>query len=136
MDKFEQHIKSAQHIHQPTNNFVDKTMGKLDDSRPKKRFSLKTWGPIFVGSVAVLAIIFFILPFGAKKTTSVTLTQSSKPSKVVADTGTPSAGTDDASLASDISSINSSIGQENTDQVSANSALNDQAQEIVVPTSN
>jgi hypothetical protein len=135
MDKFEQHIKSAQNIQQPNNNFVDKTMSQIELGSNNSRRGFKTWGPIFAGAVVVLAIIFLVLPINAKKTTSVKLNPASKPSNAVADTtGSASNGTDDASLTSDINSINSSIGQENVDQVSTNSALNDQSQEIVVPT--
>ena len=44
------------------------------------------------------------------------------------------AGSDNASLDNDLSTINKSVNQEQTDADSANTALNDQQQEIAVPT--
>lgn len=49
-------------------------------------------------------------------------------------TGSTSEGTDDASLDADLNSIDSGVSQSSQDLTTAQSGLNDQAQEITVPT--
>jgi uncharacterized protein HemX len=90
--------------------------------------------------VVVLAIIGFVgwrvMERHKNQTTLATVTSAKTLS---ASSGTPqsttlSPGTDNTSLNNDLNSINSSMNQSTQDASSASSAINDQQNEIVVPT--
>jgi hypothetical protein len=144
MDRFEESIKGAQENYEVQGDFVEDTMGRIVKRQPKRRFSIRIWAPALAAAVVVVVILIIALPGGGSKqaANSAALKTASKintqqPAKqstasTVA-SATPS-GTDNASLENDINSVQSSMNQENTDQNSANSTINDSQQEIAVPT--
>jgi uncharacterized membrane protein len=131
MNNFEQSIKDAQDTHQPSPDFINRTMQQISEQQPKarKRWTIKLWIPALAGGLAIIAVIFFAFPSPA--------TAPKAPVIHVANTSTVpiAAGTDNASLESDLNSVQGSMSQENTDQNSANTAINDNLYEISVPTS-
>jgi hypothetical protein len=140
MDKFEQSIKNAKEPYQPSVDFVDQTMQKITGNAPRRRWNIKIWAPIMAGGLAVLAIVLISLPFGsstsiATKNTEPLKQQTSMPTQTSQKTTTLVPGTDNASLESDLMNVQGALTQENTDQTSANSALNDSQYEIAIPTS-
>jgi hypothetical protein len=140
MDKFDDLIKNAKKLYEPRKDFVDTSMEKINNQHSKRHFRIKLWAPVLAGGLAVIALLFIVLPLGNNNSPSkekLSSKTSSVPTQAVASSntnGSVAAGTDNASLTSDLNSINGSIGQENSDQGKANSALNDQSQEITVPT--
>jgi hypothetical protein len=145
MDKFDQTIKDAQEAHEPSEHFVDDTMKQVMEQKTvgseKKRVNFRLWVPIAAGVVIVLALVFVLLPSAktnapgsSSKTNVATTGMTSGTSGEKAESATIPSGTSNADLASDLSNVQGAINQENTDQSSANSALNDQSQEITVPT--
>jgi hypothetical protein len=145
MDKFDESIKNAQLMHEPSNDFVDNTMKQIEVRQPKKHWSIKIWGPALAGGLAVLALIFVVIPHTVNNTGTKTSnltgnavkTQSGQqPTSSVGSAGiqnTAAPGTDDASLQNDLNGVQGQINQENSDQYGANSAINDSQQEITVP---
>jgi negative regulator of sigma E activity len=150
MDEFDKSIKESNNAIEPSANFVDHTMDKVAEL-PKIRsgWGFKAWGSVVGGLVAVLAVVFVIVPLTQNSSTKTDLESNVSSAKGVASnpakqapstTATskaspaPPAGTDDASLSSDLNSVSSSINQENADQSAANNAINDSSQEIAVPT--
>jgi hypothetical protein len=127
MDKFDQKIKESQRKIEPSGSFVDATMTKISVVSIHKKHSFKLWLPVLAGSLAAVALLFVLIPNSTNQTTG-KITSSSP-----ASTQLPS-GTSNSQLASDLSSVNSSINQESSDLNSANSALNDYQHEITVPT--
>jgi len=143
MDKFDQIIKNSKKEITPSTKFVDSTMEKI-----KKRGSHRFWNfrfvaPAIAGGIAILAIVFFATPLssnlrsdanksGAKTNSTSSIAQSTTSPATSAPT--VPAGTDNATLDSYVSSISSSINQENSDQSAANTTLNDISQEITIPT--
>ena len=139
MDKFDEIIKNTQQKINPSETFVDATMHQIDNRQIHKRWNLKIWAPTLAGALAVLIVLFITLVPGNNNTpksssqTKSTTTQkqtTTQPGTVI----TPPAGTDDASLQNNLNNIQSAINQENTDQNSATSTINDNQQEITVPT--
>lgn len=147
MDKFDESIKNAKVAYEPSSNFVERTMQKITGRRLKRRWSLKLWTPVMAGGVALIAIVI-ILPLGSHTTTgsntssgnSTTNQGQPAPSAQSAQSttnasGSTAAGTDNTSLTNDLNSIDSSTSQESKDQSAANNAMNDQSQEVTIPTS-
>ena len=142
MDKFDQSIKQAKQIHEPSNNFVEVTMQHIANHQPHKHWSIKLWVPALAGTVALVVILFVALSGVSHITSSKTTDTSSTPAQskqraaVASGSSTPvvAAGTDSASLASYLNGIDNSQSQVNSDQNSANSALNDSSQQVTVPT--
>lgn len=144
-NKFDQSIKEAQETYEPKPDFVANTINQLPSNIPKKHWGIKLWAPALVGTLAVLAIIFVAVPIGDHKTASkstllttstktpASATTSSTSNNTTVASATP-ASTDNTSLQNDINGVQSSINQENTDQASATSTINDSQQEITVPT--
>ena len=137
MDKFDQIIQKSKQNIEPSANFVDVTMDKITNRKVKKHWGLKLWAPILGGSLAVVALLFVTLSpgnhiFTSKTPASKIATKASYPSQVATVTEAP--GTDNSALASYLSGVQGSMNQENTDQSSANSYINDSQQEIAVPT--
>lgn len=138
MDKFEENIKDSKASYQPRSDFVERTMQRIETPVRPRRRTLPIW--ITAGSaLALLAIVFLAVPTlrnaatntPASPTSSQTATKNG--SSTSQSTSLP-AGTDDTSLASDLGSIQSSLNQEQHDQSSATSTLNDSAQQIAIPT--
>ncbi len=151
MSKFEHQIKNSKHIYTPTDDFVAKTMAKIAKRQPGNRsWHLKIWLPIMAGGLAVLVLLILPTHQNAAKqlnispaSQSTTKPQSSNANTTTAPTsqstsqpasGSAGSGTDNASLNSELNSISGSMGQESKDQQAANNALNDNQQEINVPT--
>jgi hypothetical protein len=137
MDKFDQSIRQAKQTYEPDNKFVEATMKQIVTKQPHKLWNMKLWAPALAGSLIVIVLVFIALPIGnhksALKNDNPVASQSAN--TPASQTATqPATGTDNAGLASDLSDIDSSMNQENNDQNSANSALNDSAQQISVPT--
>jgi hypothetical protein len=92
---------------------------------------------VLMGVVVVAVIVFVGWRIAERhKNTSVAVTSPvSSTTAATAATATPlAAGTNNSSLSSDLSNINGSLTQSSQDSSSANSAINDQQNEIVVPT--
>ena len=110
----------------------------------KKRRGIRFWVPLAAGAAIVIALVFVLLPSGksstpgsTSKSANVATTSggtSTSTTNSQAESGSIPAGTDNASLASDLSDVQGAMNQEGADQNNANSALNDQSQEITVPT--
>jgi hypothetical protein len=138
MDKFDQTIKSARDTHEPSEHFVAGTMGEIMHQKPepeKKSRGVRFWVPVGAGAAIVILLVFVLLPSGKSSAPGST----SKPANVATtngqtESGSIPAGTDNASLASDLTNVQGAINQEGVDQNNANTALNDQSQEIAVPT--
>jgi len=141
MDKFEQRVKDAREDYQPSGGFVDRTMEEVRKHKiQRRRFSLKIWAPATVGTVAVLAIAIIFAP----KLTPHNVIDSSKNPISLPKAGAksvPSAspapisdGSDNASLQRDLSSVQASMAQTGSDQSNTDSAVNDNQQEISIPT--
>ena len=136
MDKFDQSIKNAKVDIEPSTNFVDTTMSKINSPKIKTGFGFRLWMPI-LGSLVVVAILFMVFSSGSNTFSSKTPAQ--KPSKTssaqtATNATTPSTSTNNSALVSYLSGIDGSINQENSDQNSANLAINDSSSEITVPT--
>jgi hypothetical protein len=99
---------------------------------PRHR-SRRLW---FVLATVAAVVIVIILVLLTRKTEapgkSATMTTSSN--TAAASSATLPAGTNNASLSSDVNNIQGSMNQENSDQTTATSTLNDSQQEITVPT--
>ncbi len=141
MDKFDQRIKHAMRTIEPTSNFVEVTMQQVENVQVKKRWNLKLWIPVTAGSVAVIAIVLVTIALvghndASKKNSNQSVAtnqvQQTQPSQ--SSTVNPPSGTDNASLASDLSGIDGAMSNENADQSSATAAINDNSQQIAVPT--
>lgn len=141
MDKFDEVIKNTKQTPEPTSNFVEATMQQVEDRQPRKRRNLKIWVPAIAGGLVVIALLLVVIPTGhvaAPKAVTSGNTSATTPAKQGSTTGstaTPAVGTDNASLDNDLTGIKNSTNQENADQGSANSAVNDSQNEIAVPTS-
>jgi len=123
MDKFDQSIKNAQKIYQPSDNFIDRTMQRVNGS-PKKTKGFKMWLPILAGSLAAIAIVFIGLNSTSHNTGNSNLPGPSP---------TLATGINDASLAGDLSSISASLAQDSSNLNSTNNALGDQQQQVAIP---
>ncbi len=142
MDKFDEQLKAAQKVYEPKSTFVDATMQQVA-AHKSRRWSVRVWAPALAG-MAVVALVFVVLPIGGRTTksgTSDTAKTSQTQSGVStaqgssnAGSGSASSGTDNASLENDLGGVQNSMNQESNDQASTNSALNDQQNEIVTPT--
>jgi hypothetical protein len=140
MDEFDELIKTVKQEHEPSNTFVEATMKQLGNQKSHKRWNFKLWAPALAGVAVVIAIVFIALPGTTTKnpTSSLvngpnTASNASSSPKTTA-VAAPAPGADNAALNNDLASITSAINQENSDQGSANSAINDSQQEITVPT--
>jgi len=69
-----------------------------------------------------------------KKTATIGGTTATSSTTSVPVTSPLQSGTDNASLSSDLTNINSGLSQTNQDGAASNTAINDQQQEITVPT--
>lgn len=141
MDKFDESIRNAKESYQPTNTFVEGTMKQISGLSTKKQKFFKLWLPAFAGGFAVVALLFVFVPalFGRGSSASTTTNETSSSSSQSSQSGqtsqgTQAAGTDNASLSSGLDGVNSAMNQETSDQTNADSALNDQSQQISVPT--
>jgi cytoskeletal protein RodZ len=141
MDKFDEIIKDAKEEYQPKTNFVEATMAHINPNQPRKRWNMKLWGSVFAGGLAMAAIAFVVVPLvghnpsattqsstGASQQASSSSSQSASGSQ-----GSAAAGTTNADLQGDLSGINGSMNQANSDQTSANSAVNDSQQQVSIP---
>jgi hypothetical protein len=136
MDKFDQSIKNAKVNIEPSTNFVDSTMTKINSHKVKPRFGFRLWMPI-LGSLVVAAILFMVFSSGSNTFSSKTPAQKTSKnttSQSATNNTPPPSGTNNSALVSYLSGIDGSINQENSDQNSANSAINDSSSEITVPT--
>lgn len=140
MDKFDDTIKQSKPQYEPRGTFVEDTMQQINakPKRSNRRFAIWT---SMAGAVAVLAIVFVASPLwknvthNSKNNTQTTAANTAQTSNTPGgNSGSLPAGTDDASLASDLASIQSSQNQENTDQSSATNTLNDSSQQVAIPT--
>lgn len=129
MDKLDESIKRAKQTVEPSADFIDLTMQRIVGLKPKRNWSAKLWAPLLAGGLVAAALVFFILP-------SSNITKNNAPSSdMTSQTATAlPAGTDNASLSSDLNMISNQINQENADQKDANAAINDSSQVITVPT--
>lgn len=145
MDKLDQNINEAKDTHEPSPEFVPTTMHKVEavGTPKKRRFGWKVWAPLGGGAVVVAGIIAFILVPRMNSTTANTTTgaatsntSAQTPSSIQTTTGTPidPTNTSDAALNSDLSSIKASLNQSSSDQSAADSSINDNQQQISVPT--
>ncbi len=142
MDKFDQNIKDAHEGVEPNSSFVENTMSTVSASLPKKRLSFKVWAPVLAGGLAVVAVIFIALPSGSHLANSVVATKTSRSTSPTYNgsgqpttaASAPAVGTDNSSLQNDLSDVQSYMNQENSDQNSSNTAINDNQQVITVPT--
>jgi cytoskeletal protein RodZ len=144
MDKFEQSIREARRNHEPAHDFVNSTMQLLQTKHSRKRWSLRLLVPIVAGAVViVIVLVVFVIRPGSvgnnsKSQSSNQFAQNSGQSQ---DSDSPSNGqssaadTSNSSLRNELNGIQSTINQENTDQSSANSSLNDSQNQITIPTS-
>jgi hypothetical protein len=134
MDKFDQTIKNAKQSIEPSTNFVDTTIGKIDHQQPNKSWNFRLWAPV-VGGLAVVVIVFAVLTSGSNTSSSkISSSKTPKTTSTQVASATPVAGTDNSSLDNYLAGIQGSMNQENTDQNSANQNVNDSQQEITVPT--
>lgn len=141
MDKFDELIRNSMDKKEPSKNFVEDTMRQIHASHSKRLLSWKLWLPALTGALALLAVLV-VLPLSTRDASSKTATMhnsSSIPAKGAASghqeqVAAIPAGTDNATLSSDLSSLGSNIYQESADQNSANSNLNDSQQQIAIPT--
>lgn len=141
MDKFDEQLKAAQKTYEPKTTFVDTTMQRVAAGK-SRRWNVRVWAPALAG-LAVVALVFVVLPIGhttKSGTSNATKTSQAQSGGSVAQgaanagSGSVANGTDNASLENDLGDVQNSISQENSDQTSTNSALNDQQNEIVTPT--
>ncbi len=136
MDKFDEVVKDSAEQPQPSAGFVDNTMQQINNKGPKRRFNFRLWVPALAVVIVIVIAAILILPnnkSGSKSKTSSYSQLASQASRGTSGSTLPS-GTDNATLASDLNSINTSINRENADQSNANSALNDSSKEISIPT--
>jgi hypothetical protein len=134
MDKFEQQIVNAKKPYEPSTNFVEETMEQLKNEKPRRRWNIKVWAPALVGTVAVVAIAFIAWPKPANTTDSTNTSDQAQTSQGTQSKSAAATGSDDASLNNDLNSIQGSINQAATDQNGAENAVNDNQQQVTVPT--
>lgn len=130
MDKFDQQIAKAKPPYEPKTNFVEDTMNQLPSQKRHRRWSMKFWAPAVTGMAALAVIAFIIWPKPSVHTPTANQNSSTQTSANAPLT----TGNDDASLSSDLNSIQSSLDQSAKDQTSAESAYNDNQNQIIVPT--
>jgi negative regulator of sigma E activity len=141
MDNFDQHITDAKKEYEPRKDFVDMTMQQVRQTQPKKKWGMRLWVPTAaVGAAVVIAAILFIPTLNHSNTASTkvatpTTSTANQTAPTTSTTPAVPAGTDNASLDSDMNGVNSSMSQESSDQTSADSAVNDSSQEVTVPSS-
>lgn len=136
MDKFDEMMKQAKTTYEPSSNFVEETMQQLPTKQQPIKHRLRLWLVAGGATLALMALLFVVLPTMIHPTTQ-RASQASSVASTGQSTGTTAtlpAGTNNTNLASDLSSITASESQENTDQSSATTALNDSSQQIAVPT--
>jgi hypothetical protein len=81
--------------------------------------------------VLLLVAAVAILHYDKKKVAAVT---AKSPAAGTGAVVTPTSGSDNASLNTDLNTVGSGLTKENQDQSAATGAINDQQQEITVPT--
>lgn len=133
MDEFDRQIVNAKQPYEPKPNFVEGTMNQLKNQTPHRRWSIKFWAPALAGVAALAVIAFIIFPKPTNPTGVAGMTNQGGTSQASQSTSLP-AGSDNASLDSDLSSIQSSMNQTGNDQSGAENAINDNQQQISVPT--
>ena len=137
MDDFDKIIQNAEQTHQASVTFVEETMQQISSKPVKSKRGLKLWLPALISAMAVVVVVFIAVPFknhfsgSTDDTSRVTTSQST--TKKSSTQPAASAGTDDATLNSDLSGISTAMNQETSDQDTANGALNDSAEQITVP---
>jgi len=134
MDEFDDSIKAAQHAIEPRKDFVETTMKQIQLTKPHKKRGLKLWIPSAAVGAALVMGAVLLFPGLFSTNSQPTTTQSTLSSHTSAP-ATPAAGSDNASLQNDLDTINSSMNKEAGDQSAADSAINDNSQQIAVPTS-
>ncbi|HSW77384.1 MAG TPA: hypothetical protein VLG36_01125 [Candidatus Chromulinivoraceae bacterium] len=134
MDKFDEMIKKSKPIYQPKNtNFVEKTMTQIKPQSSRKAWNLKLWTPIIAGGFAVLILGFVFVPKLWQTNTPTTENTQVTTQPDTTAQQTPATAVSNTDLQSDLGNISGSMNQESSDQSNANSALNDNQQQIAVP---
>jgi len=134
MDKFDEMIKKSKPIYQPkNNNFVEKTMTQIKPQSNRKAWNLKLWTPIIAGGFAVLVLGFVFVPKLWQTSTPTTENTQTTTQPDTAAQQTPATAVSNTDLQSDLGNIDGSMNQESSDQSNANTALNDNQQQIAVP---
>lgn len=127
MNKFDKLIKDARVAYDPDPQFVDKTMKRIRDEKPRRRHGFKVWAPSIAGIAAVIAVVFVAVPKPAPHDVATTpgkATESRPQTESQAPVATAMLeGTDDASLENDLHDIQASIRQADGDQSDVESAL-------------
>jgi hypothetical protein len=134
MDKFDESIKDAQTTYQPSKDFVDTTMSRLADTQPSRARSSKKWYGVVAAALALIALVIGIGVYRHHSTGPVAVVTGGTSATPTTTTTQPPAGSDDAALTASLNDVSTSIAQENNDQTAATTALNDNQQQITVPT--
>jgi hypothetical protein len=136
MNKFDEHIKGAEDAYVPQPTFVDDTMKRIADKKPRRRFGFKGWAMAFAGTIAVVSIAFIAVPKSDHTIADSVSKQSGSHKVAEARTAeSPTAisdGSDDASIARDLADVQGSLSQSGNDQAGADGSLDDQ--QIQIPT--
>jgi hypothetical protein len=131
MDEFDKKIQNAKQTYEPKSNFAENSVEKLPIEQPKNHFNWKIWAPATAGVVAIVVVVFIVLP---KPIPNNTNDISNKTDGSSSQSIAPTAGTDDTSLQNDLNSAQASVDQTSNEQDNADSAVNDSSQQITVPT--
>lgn len=140
MDKIDQHIRESAQAHAPNSQFVTATMQKIEAlGAPKKHWlNWKMLAPA-VGGVAVVAVAVIVFtPHVSSPVANTTLTGSKSGADVKSQAAVSApidpTNTTDAALDSDLGSVQASLSQSSSDQSAADSSINDNQQQISIPT--
>lgn len=139
MDDFDKIIRNAEQTYQTSATFVEDTMQQISLKPTTPKRGLRLWLPVLISGMAVIAVVIVASPlkghFFSPNDSAITTSSNNQGSGEKSSSQQPtSAGTDDASLSSDLNGIGTAMNQESTDQNTANGALNDSAEQITVPT--
>jgi hypothetical protein len=143
MDKLDELIQASKQDAQPNKDFVNQVMQQIDASQSADNsFWHRLWRhkPILAGSLALLVIIavlgfqFSGLSTNQTKSTSKPITSTStKP--LSSQTAGVQAAANTSDLQSDLNAVSAGLNKGSQNLNNANSTVNDQQNEISVPTS-
>lgn len=142
MDTFDKTIKAARDTIKPNQNFVEVTMEQINNqptsnapeepALQKRRFSPRLWLPLSLGLAGVLAIaaVTFTLWRPSGQTDKATVASNSQS----ADSQNSTSHASYADIDNSINDIVKSIDNESTAQSDISAGLDDNSQQITIPT--
>lgn len=131
MDKFDKIISASRKDISPSKNFVDNVMAAISPRAPTKvHWFSATRLALLTSSLAAVAVLVLVGTKLAEPTAKTATSPGSGGSASIA----YNSSDDNATLASDLTAISNNLTSESQNLSSSTGSVNDQSQEISVPT--